>query len=78
MSNWAAKIPKEQMRAMIRSQMAEGLSVLEIEKFLRREKRGGRINLTDFLFGMNYARWLWENGRKRDPLWYVKDPGLQG
>ena len=78
MSKWAAKIPKEQMRAMIRAQMSEGLSVLEIEKFLRREKRGCRINLTDFLFGMNYARWLWENGRKRDPLWYVKDPGLQG
>ena len=77
MSNWAAKIPKEQMRAMIRSQMAEGVTVAEIEKFLRREKRGGRINLTDFLFGMNYARWLWENGRKRDRLWYVQDPGLQ-
>ena len=78
MSNWTnGKIPKEQMRQMIRSQMSEGLSVAEIEKFLRREKRGGRINLTDFLFGMNYARWLWENGRKRDRL-YVKDPGLQG
>ena len=78
MSNWAAKIPKEQMRAMIRSQMAEGLSVAEIEKFLRREKRACRINLTDLIFGMNYARWLSGNGRKRDPLWYVQDPGLQG
>ena len=67
MSKWAAKIPKEQMRAMIRAQMSGGLSVLEIEKFLRREKRACRINLSDFLFGMNYARWLWENGLKRDP-----------
>ena len=77
MSNWAAKIPKEQMRQMIRSQMSEGLSVAEIEKFLRREKRASRINLSDFIFAMNYARWLWGNGLKRDPL-YVKDPGLQG